>query len=268
MPPDDARVDRPIHICVRATLDWRDEALVRAQILPRFRAKFETWNATLTMPYHVYRQRVKEIAELSLARVEGAERSRFEDVPMGHVVIPVDDDDWFAPDLAARLAREQTEGITCFLWRQMIIERSKRIRKTYLRLAALVGRGDRVICKTNTYAFVNAPGMKSVALSHELASTHFLAHPASVRRIPARLAVQNRHLGSQTTLRQRRPTVAPERLVELLALHQARYRAWRLPGDLQWAKPYVDLMTELLHEVRAKSPAARGRADAATGGDP
>jgi hypothetical protein len=251
MPPDDARVDRPIHICVRATLDWRDEALVRAKILSRFRAKFDTWNATLTMPYHVYRQRVKEIAELSLARVAGARRSRFEDVPMGDVVVPVDDDDWFAPDLAVRLAREQTEGITCFLWRQMVIERSKRIRKTYLRLAALVGRGDRVICKTNTFAFVNAPERRAF-LSPELASTHFLAHPASVRRIPARLAVQNRHLGSQTTLRQRRPTVAPERLVELLAQQQARYRSWRLPSDLQWARPYVDLMSELLHEVRAK----------------
>jgi hypothetical protein len=252
MPHADPHVQRPIHICVRTTLDWRDEALVRAKILPRFRAKFDTWNATLTMPYHVYRQRVKEIAELSLSRVEGAQRSRLDEVPMGHLMVPVDDDDWFAPDLAVRLSGEQTAGKTCFLWRQMVIERPHPIRKTYLRLAALVGRGDRVICKTNTYAFVNAAKMRDVALSHEVASTHFLAHPADVRRIPAALAVQNRHLGSQTALRHRRPTVDPERLVELLAEHQARYSSWRLPRDLQWARPYVDSMAELLLDVRAK----------------
>ena len=54
-----------IHICVRRTLDWKDEARVAERLRPKFRAKFEMWNATFDMPYAAFRQRLKEIAQLN-----------------------------------------------------------------------------------------------------------------------------------------------------------------------------------------------------------
>ena len=244
------RIARPIHICVRETLDWGNAEIVKAQILPHFRSKFDTWNATFDMPYHVYRARVKAIAQLNLSRVAGARCSALETVPAGHLIVPVDDDDWFAPEFAERLFAEQTVEHSCYLWRRTPIEAAHPIRNTYLRVAALVGRGDRVICQTNNYAIVQQDGLGSLALSHMAAAMHFRAHPADVKRIPATLAIQNRHLGSQTTLAWRRPSIAPHQLVTLLGQHQKRYRSWRLPRDQQWARPYVDLMADLLSDIR------------------
>jgi hypothetical protein len=60
------------------------------------------WNQTFDLPYHVFRQRVRRIAELNLQRVENAVRARWDEIPDGALVAPVDDDDWFAPDSAQR----------------------------------------------------------------------------------------------------------------------------------------------------------------------
>ena len=92
-----------VFLCVRRTIDWRDET----KIDPGFRPKVEAWNATFPMPYPVFRQRLKEIAAANLARVEGATVADLAAVPPGAIVAPVDDDDWFAPDLAAELRRAE-----------------------------------------------------------------------------------------------------------------------------------------------------------------
>jgi hypothetical protein len=41
------------------------------------------------MPCHVFRQRLKVIAQKSLARVVGCARTDLEAVPPGHVIVPV-----------------------------------------------------------------------------------------------------------------------------------------------------------------------------------
>jgi hypothetical protein len=110
-----------IHICVRQTLDWTDEALVDAQVIPKFRPKLLAWNATFDMPYHVFRQRLKAIAQSSLARVGGCVQTDLEAVPPGDVIVPVDDDDWFAPDLGAALGRVLDPAARGYRWRQAVI---------------------------------------------------------------------------------------------------------------------------------------------------
>src|SRR5262249_60636170 len=57
-----AHGDGVIHIWIRRTLDWHDEAQVAARVYPAFRPKMEAWNATFTMPYHRFRYRLKAIA--------------------------------------------------------------------------------------------------------------------------------------------------------------------------------------------------------------
>ncbi len=169
------------------------------------------------MPYHVFRQRLKTIAELSLARVEGAARSELEAVPPGHVIVPVDDDDWFAPDLGVQLLRVRDPNARGYLWRREVIEARPLWRRGLSYVARRVGRPERNICRTNNYAVVNELGAADLALNHVTASEYFETHPAEIRRIPVALAVQNRSLASQTALAWGRPSISRG---ELLAVFQ------------------------------------------------
>lgn len=241
-----------IHICIRATLDWQDRALVEGQILACFRSKLDAWNATFDMPYHLFRQRVHRIAQLNLDRVEGATYSAMERVPSDHLIVPVDDDDWFAPDLAERLRKEFDPSVRGYLWSCHVIEPPRRIRSSFRRIAGLLGRPDRFICGTNNYAVVSTPGLRHLALNHVKASRHFDARPSDIKRIPATLAIQNRTLASQTTLAWNRPSIRREELVILLSRYRDLYSSWKLPPSLSWAKPYVDMMAELMQSIRAK----------------
>ncbi len=238
-----------IHICIRQTLNWQHEGLVDAQILPEFRPKYEAWNATFTMPYHVFRQRLKAIAELNFSRVEGAVCSRVDEVPRGHIIVPTDDDDWFAPDLATRLRRAHERAAAGYLWRRGTLQYESPTVRARSRLARLIARREKFICKTNNYAVPNERELAPLALNHVRASAYFAAHPAEVKRIPATLAIQNRTLASQTALAWRRPTIGRKALGVLLEKHRALYAAWKPATTLLWAKPYVALMNELMAEI-------------------
>jgi hypothetical protein len=240
-----------IHICIRHRLDWQDEQLVTAQIVPAFRAKLDAWNATFDMPYHAFRLQLKRIAEENLGRVEGAVRSSLREVPWGHVVVPVDDDDWFAPDLAIRLEQERDPSAWGYLWRRVMLEPPRswgRLR----RVARWLGRKERFTCQSNNYAFVNAPERARLVSSHSQASGYFDAHRAGVRTIRAALAVQNRNLASQTTLAWGRPSIGRDELAALLERYRHLYLGWTPAAELSWAKPYVDSMAELMTEIRLR----------------
>ena len=92
-----------VHIWVRATLDYDDARAFEAELKPAFSGQVALWDATFTMPYRVFRGRVREIARENLALVEGARCSSWDEIPDGALVLPCDDDDWFHPD-AARVA--------------------------------------------------------------------------------------------------------------------------------------------------------------------
>lgn len=241
-----------IHICVRQTLDWRDEALVDARVFPAFRPKLLAWNATFDMPYHVFRQRLKAIAEQNLARVEGCVRTELEAVPPGDVIVPIDDDDWLAPDLGVQLRRALDDRAHGYLWRREVIEAPPLWRRARERAGRLIGLPEVDICKTNNYAVVNRPTFGKLLLNHVRASEHFEAHAADIRRIPATLAIQNRNLASQTALAWGRSSISR---AELLAVHQRylrRYRSLKLDAGLSWARPCVDQMADLTREIRPR----------------
>jgi hypothetical protein len=243
---------KSIHICVRSTLDWCDPAAVEAALIPQFRPKVEAWNATFTMPYHVFRGRLRKIARLNLGRIAGAVCSTVEAVPPGDLIVPVDDDDWFAPDLADRLRRESDPGARGFVLTRVVIEPSRRIRDRLRRVARLLGRRDRVVCKTNNYAVVNDVGIAHLALNHVQASRYFDAHPSDFKRVPGVLAIQNRTLASQTSLAWGRPSIGRDALVRLFRCYDGLYASWPKRADLAWAKPYVDMMAELMNEIRPR----------------
>ena len=239
-----------IHICIRRTLDWKDDTVVRARILPEFRAKYDEWNAAFDMPYSAFRYRLTQIAGLNLGRVEGAIRSSLSEVPPGHIVVPVDDDDWFAPDLATRLERVLDPGVAGYLWRRALLELARPL-DPLRRVARWLGHPE-YTCKTNNYAFVNGPESARLASSHTWAGRYFDARRTSIREIPATLAIQNRNLASMTTLAWGRPSIRRDELATLLGRYRRLYVAWRPTAELSWAKPYVDLMAELMTEIRLR----------------
>jgi hypothetical protein len=235
-----------VYIVVRKPLRWSDEASVRRHIIPEFQPKFDVWNDTLSIPYHAFRHRLTEIARLNLSRVSDVVCARIEDVPPGGIIAPIDDDDWFAPNLAQRIAGLDPSR-DLFLWKPYWLDpyrRSWRIRFWLKRKPHT--------CASNTYAMRNGPQVGPIVESHMTASRLFDANPVRVARLPETLAIHNRTLASQTVLGFRRPTISPRALIGLWRKYRELYRRVTLPAELAWARPYVDMMADLMNELRLR----------------
>ena len=143
-----------VFLCIRHDVPWDDEEAFRAQLSPAFVPKVEAWNATFRMPFRVFRGEVRTIARENLARVEGIERGSWEDVPEGAIVLPADDDDWWAPD-AARVVEAAAVGATeAWHWPHTVLEVpiDPWHRLEILRRRLRPSTPPRWICSTNNYA--------------------------------------------------------------------------------------------------------------------
>ena len=246
-----------IYLSIRKTLDWKNAALVAARLNPQFRAKVAMWNETFQMPYNEFRHEMKAIAQRNLANVAGATIVPIDEVPPGALLVPVDDDDWFAPDVIQRLEAVIEPDRTGYYWIRNILEppAAKSPLKRWLRSRRLLELGPdakqgRFTCGTNNYAFVTTANSSRVALSHGVASRLFDAYPDRVKRLPATLSLQNRNFSSQTALAFRRPRISRR---ELLRTHRSYLRLYprvRLTEGLAWAAPYIDAVAELTASLR------------------
>jgi hypothetical protein len=239
-----------IYIHVRRTLDWADEAAVEAGLIAKFRPKLEMWNATFTIPYHRFRQRLKEIAEASLSRVENARVAPLEAVPPEAIVLPVDDDDWFSPEIGTRLEEADEPSIAGYHWVRHILEPDRHRRRFKGLLKEALTR--KVIFATNNYALRNRPELGRLLQDHIGASGYFHEHPRAFRYLPRAMSMHNRSLASQTVLAIGRPAVTREELLEAYALHRTLYARTRLSRALRWAQPYVDAMAELMEALEVR----------------
>jgi hypothetical protein len=245
-----------IYIWVRATTDWSDEAAVNAQLPPAFAVKVALWNRTFNIPYHRFRHRLCDIAGRSHAAVAGAVRAGWDEIPDGALVVPVDDDDWFAPDLADRLAAAWRPGIDGMHWArgflQVPIDPAAEIGQWARRL--FPSRRPKWLCSTNNYALVKAPGAKPLLRDHTRASRWFLDHPRDrLVVLDAHLSLMNRTLASQTSLGYKRPRITRVELLVKLARYRRLYTR-PLPAELAWAEPYRDAMAGLMRELKPCGP--------------
>ena len=239
-----------IHIVVRRTVDWGDEAAFNAQIPENMRAGVALWNETFVMPYHLFRRELRRIAACNLSRVEGARCVPREAVPEGALAVPVDDDDWFAPGLARVIETSLGGGHSGCYWPSRFLELpiSFGHRLGLIRRALFPGTPPRWLCTTNNYAVRMAPDTAPLINGHIQATRWFLANPSAVLAIGQPLSLMNRTLASITQLRSR-----PSRAL-LLRKHRGYQRLYTKPAppDLAWCEPYLAMMRDLTAELRPR----------------
>jgi hypothetical protein len=238
-----------IYVVVRKTIDWSDESAFRAQIPDGMRAGIALWDGTFTIPYRVYRRELKRIAQSNLAGVDGAQYAPLESVPSGAVTVPVDDDDWFAPDLANVLEAGIAGHAGCY-WpsRYLEVPISLSHRIGLIRRTLFPRTRPRWLCTTNNYAVVYGAETAGLLRGHIRATQWFLAHPAAVTRIERPLSLMNRSLASTTQLSSR-----PSRAL-LLRKYRRYYELYSrpVPPDLGWCEPYLAMMRNLHSELRVR----------------
>ncbi|MBV9311400.1 MAG: hypothetical protein JOZ73_11235 [Solirubrobacterales bacterium] len=219
------------------------------------RAKVELWNVTFNISYTRFRERVAEISRMNHSAVEDATRIDWEEIPDGAIVLPVDDDDWFAPTAGRALEVLAADGEFAYLWDARWIEVP-----TDLHYAAYLIRRrlnpnhrSRWTCATNNYALHKRTETRALLGSHVGASRAFAAWLAKddgqVKHLRAGLSVANRTLSSQTTLGLRKPTISRPVLILKFHLYKRLYRQ-PPPPELDWCRPYLAMMAELMDELQ------------------
>jgi hypothetical protein len=244
-----------IYIWVRRRVEWEDEDAFWAQVPERVKPRAELWNSTINMPFHVFRHRVREIAALNHSRIDKVTLAEWDEIPDGAKVVPVDDDDWFAPNLGEVLEREWRgeRGIHWNpLWIGIPSDFGHWVYAT--RRALFPFSPPHWTCDTNNYGMVKGPGTKTLLEEHGLATDWFDGPGRdAVRRIHGRHSINNRTLGSQTSLRRtkRAGEIDRARLLRRLRRYRRLYRRPRWPAPA-WAHPYLGMMAELMGEVEPR----------------
>jgi hypothetical protein len=242
-----------VYIWIRKTGNWHDEEAFRAQLPPPLRPTVAVWDETFDMPYHRFRARVYEIAQASLAAVRGARVAEWEEIPDGALVLPVDDDDWFAPHAAEVLEREHRPGAAAYVWPAEFAETPMWYgHRIYLaRRRLLPAMPPKFSCFTNSYAMRKSDETRELLRMHDKASIWVDRAPDGlVRHLDDRLSMMNRTLASQTQLSAPDRKTTPTRSV--LVRKYRRYRRLYRRFDASrtpWARPYLDGMGELMEEL-------------------
>lgn len=245
-----------VYLWVRSGLDWEDESAFLAQVTSEFEPSLAVWSATFEMPYHVFRHRVRQIARANLTQVRGATHAEWDAIPEGGLVMPTDDDDWFAPHAVEALERERRPESDTYVWRASFVQSPTGFRhRLYLtRRRVLPFTRPRSTCSTNNYSMLKRADNRLLFQDHMEATRWVDAREgASTSMLGERLSVVNRTVASQTQLRSPRRVVSRSELRRKYRRYCRLYEGLRTPHT-PWAEPYVAMMGELMEELRLVRP--------------
>jgi hypothetical protein len=194
------------------------------------------------------------MAAANHAQVEGAVSTTLEDVPPGGLIAPVDDDDWFSPEMARVVAGNRDEFHRGYRWPSRFLEVPPNFdqwlgawRRYLIPSTPLMW-----LCTTNNHAVDKIPEIVAVAASHIKATEWFVANEGLVKVLDIPLSLQNRNIASQTALLFRRgSTMTRSKLVRRHRQYRALYR--RPPRELPpWCRPWIGKMAELMAGLRVR----------------
>jgi hypothetical protein len=234
------------YLFVRKTTDWSNEKTFRSQLDPKFAPKVEAWNKVFSIPYHIFRHELVAIASQNHQRLECVKTALWDEIPEGAIVLPTDDDDWFAPHIVEILRESLRNDGRNFLWDQSVLE----VPINFLHGVNLAVRkflplgGPKWLCATNNYAFTKTASSEKL-LSHMRASKAFSCGELELVKIPNRLSLHNRSLASITSMGLGRDNITSRELKRKARAYRWLYSTFNLPQDLHWASPYVKRMAEL-----------------------
>ena len=245
-----------VYLCIRQTLDWSDEDAFWAQLPAGFAPTVREWNATFGLPYHLFRHRVREIARQNAETLRNVTCLPWNEIPAGALVLPADDDDWFAPEAGEVLEQAHTDECSTvgYHWPASFLEvplnLGHRIRLWQRRV---LPTPPKWICSTNNYAVAKSQAMDTIYDHHIRASRWFWDHPSQVGRLPGHLSLMNRTRASRTSLGMRyadrcKP-IGRGRLLRKYREYSVLYQR-PLPAALDWSRPYVRMMDDLMQELR------------------
>ena len=268
-----------VYIYIRKTIDWEDEQGFWAQVRPEFKPRVELWNRTFTIPYCQFRNHLKQIALLNFSRIQDSVCASWEDIPEGALVIPVDDDDWFSPEVGTLLEQNLTPGTAGYYWPSDFIEIATGIGHKFWLIRRRFHAARIWICTTNNYAVVKTPESKIFADNHIRASEWFGENGSSIRKISDHLSIMNRTLASQTSLTFVRPSIRRLALVRMIFNEKAKSfedmsNPWEAPvsrpklvrkfckykkiytkplaPELNWAQPYMQMMAGIMDQLKLR----------------
>jgi hypothetical protein len=241
-----------IYIWTRKAPNWEDEEAVLAQLSPQMKSRVDLWNQTFNIPFHTFRHAVREIAELNMSEVESAVQARWDEIPDGSLVLPVDDDDWFAPNVASVLAAAHDDRFNGYYW----ISSFKEVPIHFRHRLGLIRRRifprtpPKFVFTTNNYALPKGTETKPLLDSHVHASERVEDGTVGpLKRLEQRLSVHNRTLGSQTSL-----AYVHERSQLIRKYHEYMrlYKRRGAPG-LEWCRPYLAMMADIMDRLKVRN---------------
>ena len=242
------------YIWVRTTVEWGDEQAALDQVHSWLMPKIQLWNATFNLSYQRFRHRLTEIADLNHAKVSGALRAGWEEIPDGALVLPVDDDDWVAPDAGKVLQRELDPSVIGYLWTSRWIEVPINLgHRLYLAKRRLLPASKpKWICAANNYAMTKSSETHPLLSSHVKASRwlepRLKAGETPLKPLDDGLSVANRTLASISTMR---GIDSRAQLLRKFRRYRSLYEA--PPGtDLDWCRLHIQQMSDLMGELEVK----------------